>query len=210
MLLRMPDTPDRRTRRRQETIDEIVDIAVDVMAEEGANGLSLSEVARRLGVKPPSLYKYFDSLDDLLDEIFRRGQQEHLEVMRAAMTASRPGLNALRAGLEASGRWCLANRGVSQLLFWRPVPRFEPSLESFESSREMVELQRSALADAVAAGELGAGALTEEAVLLIGTFITGVLSQALANEPDLPWGEGRFTPLFPKLMDVLPVLYPTR
>jgi hypothetical protein len=74
----------------------------------------------------------------------------------------------------------------------------------------MVELQRSALADAVAAGELGAGALTEEAVLLIGTFITGVLSQALANEPDLPWGEGRFTPLFPKLMDVLPVLYPTR
>ena len=88
MLLQMPDTPDRRTRRRQETIDEIVDIAVDVMAEEGANGLSLSEVARRLGVKPPSLYKYFDSLDDLFDEIFRRGQQEHLEVMRAAMAGS--------------------------------------------------------------------------------------------------------------------------
>ena len=40
---------DRRARRRQETIDEILDIAVAIMSEEGVNGLSLSEVARRLG-----------------------------------------------------------------------------------------------------------------------------------------------------------------
>jgi hypothetical protein len=46
-------------------------------------------------------------------------------------------------------------------------------------------------------------------VYLVSTLITGVLSQALANEPDLPWGRGRFTSLFPKLMDVLPALYPT-
>ena len=52
---------DRRARRRQETIEEILDIAADVMAEEGVNGLSLAEVARRLGVQPPSLYKYFPS-----------------------------------------------------------------------------------------------------------------------------------------------------
>jgi len=44
--------PDRRARRRQETIEEILTIAEDVMSEEGVNGLSLSEVARRLGVKP--------------------------------------------------------------------------------------------------------------------------------------------------------------
>ena len=50
---------DRRRRRRQETIDEILDIAVQVMAEEGVAGLSLSEVARRMGIQPPSLYKYF-------------------------------------------------------------------------------------------------------------------------------------------------------
>lgn len=206
----MADIPDRRRRRRQETIDEIVDLAVEVMTEEGVNGLSLSEVARRLGVKPPSLYKYFDSLNDLFDEIFRRGQHEHLEVVRAAMTGPEPGLTALRAGLDASGRWCLENRAVSQLLFWRPVPSFVPSPESFEPSREMVDLQRHALADAVAAGELGAAATTEEAVLIISTFITGVLSQALANEPDLPWGQGRFTPLFPRLMDTLPTLYPPR
>ena len=65
---------DRRARRRQETIDEILDIAVAIMSEEGVNGLSLSEVARRLGVQPPSIYKYFPSLMAIYDELFLRGQ----------------------------------------------------------------------------------------------------------------------------------------
>lgn len=205
---RTPLSPDRRARRRRETIDEIVAIATEVMTEEGVNGLSLSEVARRLGVKPPSLYKYFDSLHSLYNELFRRGQLEHLQVMQAAITGKKPGLTALRAGLDASGRWCLENRALAQLLFWRTVPSFEPSPEAFEPSRAMVDLQRHCLADAVAAGELGKGGATDEAVYLISTLITGVLSQALANEPELRWGKGRFTPLFPKLMDMLPLLYP--
>jgi len=200
--------PDRRARRRQETIEEILDIAVDVMTEEGVNGLSLAEVARRLGVQPPSLYKYFPSLMAVYDALFLRGQLEHLVVMRDAMAQAEPGLAALRNGLEASGRWALAHRAVAELLFWRPVPSFEPSPEAFAPSREMVDLQRAALADAVAGGQLGPGADAEEAVLLVSTMIVGVLSQAFANEPGLQWGEGRFTPLFPRLLELLPAAFP--
>ena len=43
--------PPRRARRRTETVDEILRVAVDVMREEGAAALSLSEVARRVGVR---------------------------------------------------------------------------------------------------------------------------------------------------------------
>ena len=204
-----PDVTDRRTRRRRETIDEILAIAVDVMTEDGVNGLRLSEVARRLGVKPPSLYKYFDSLHAVYNELFLRGQLEHLEVMRAATATAPPGLAALRAGLDASGRWCLQNRAVAQLLFWRPVPSFEPSPDAFDPSEAMVDLERRCVADAIAAGELGARAAhADDAVYLASTLLTGVLSQALANEPGLRWGEGRFTPMFPRLLDMLPTLYP--
>jgi hypothetical protein len=73
---------------------------------------------------------------------------------------------------------------------------------------EMVALQRAALADAVEAGQLGSGALSEEAVFLVSILIVGALSQAFANEPGLHWGEGRFTPLFPKLMQLLPAAFP--
>ena len=203
-----PPATDRRARRRQETIDEILDIAVAVMSEEGVNGLSLSEVARRLGVQPPSIYKYFPSLMAIYDELFLRGQSVHLDVMRDAMATADPGLDALIAGLEASGRWLLANRALAELLFWRPVPKFEPSREAMAISQEMVDIQRAALVDAVTAGQLGSGADSDEAVFLISTLIVGVLSQAFANEPDLEWGTGRFTPLFPKLMRLLVAAYP--
>jgi AcrR family transcriptional regulator len=202
----VPHRVDRRARRRRETIEEILDIATEVMTEEGVNGLSLAEVARRLGVQPPSIYKYFSSLMAIYDALFRRGQVEHLETMRQAMAGADPGLEALTAGLETSGRWLLANRAIAQLMFWRPVPSFEPSAEALAPSVEMVALQRAAMADAVAAGELGPEADSEEAVYLVSTLIVGVLSQAMANEPGLEWG--RFTPTFPKLMKLFAAAYP--
>jgi AcrR family transcriptional regulator len=200
--------PDRRARRRQETIEEILDIAREVMTEEGVNGLSLAEVARRLGVQPPSLYKYFPSLMAIYDALFLRGQMENLAEMRRGMATAEPGLDALTAGLEASGRWALANRAVAELLFWRPVPSFRPSEAAFAPSVEMVEMQRHALAAAVAAGQLGPEANDEDAVFVVSTLIVGVLSQAFANEPDLPWGEGRFTPTLARLMRLLPAAFP--
>jgi AcrR family transcriptional regulator len=203
-------TPDRRARRRQETIEEILAIAEDVMTEEGVNGLSLSEVARRLGVKPPSIYKYFDSLMAIYDVLFERGQRDNLDAMRAAMQGAEPGLATLAAGLEASCRWCLAHPATAQLLFWRPVPAFEPTLEAMAPSVLMVQLQRQALADAVAGGELGPDADSDEAVFVASVFVSGILGQSIANEPGLPWGEGRFSPLFPKLLGTLVALYPPR
>src|ERR1700757_5191668 len=75
--------PDRRARRRQETIAEILGIATEVMTEQGVNGLSLAEVARRLGVQPPSLYKYFPSLMAIYDAIFQRGPIDNLAELRS-------------------------------------------------------------------------------------------------------------------------------
>lgn len=208
----VPDAamPDRRARRRQETIAEILAIAENVMTEQGVNALSLSEVARRLGVKPPSIYKYFDSLMSIYDALFEQGQREHLGAMRAAMRDAEPGLASLGAGLEASCRWCLAHPASAQLLFWRPVPSFEPTSRALAPSVEMVRLQRQALSDAVAAGELGAGADSDEAVFVASIFVSGLIGQAIANEPGVPWGQGRFSPLFPKLLGTLAALYPTR
>jgi AcrR family transcriptional regulator len=201
---------DRRSRRRQQTIEEILDIAEDIMNTDGVNGLSLAEVARRLGVQPPSLYKYFPSLMAVYDALFLRGQLEHLEVLRVAMSTAEPGLDAVTVGLEASGRWALANRAVAQLMFWRPVPSFEPSAEAYAASTELLRLQRAAMADAVAAGQLGPEADSDDAVYLVSTLITGVLSQAMANDPGLEWGEDRFTRAFPRLMALLPAAYPPR
>jgi AcrR family transcriptional regulator len=198
---------DRRARRRQETIEEILEIATAVMTEHGVNGLTLAEVARRLGVRTPSLYKYFGSIRAVDDALFKRAASQNLEVLRQGMSLGEPGLDALTTGLEASGQWVLQNQALAQLLFWRPVPNFEPSPDAFAPSEEIARLQQQAIADAVAAGQLGPEAL-DDAGFMVSILIKGVLTQAMANEPHLEWGEGRFTPTFPRLMKLLPAAYP--
>jgi AcrR family transcriptional regulator len=178
------------------------------MTEEGVNGLSLSEVARRLGIQPPSLYKYFPSLMAVYDALYGRATQALLDAVRVAMADATPGLDAVRRGLDACGRWTIGNRALSQLSMWRPVPSFTPSAESFRPSEEMVELIHGGLRDAVVAGELGPEGGSDEALYLVSTMITGVLTQAMANEPEEPWGAGRFSPALATLLDLLPAAYP--
>ena len=116
---------DRRARRRQETIDEILDIAIEVMSERGVNGLTLAEVARRLGVQPPSIYKYFSSIGAVYDALFERAASENLTVLRDAMARGEPGLDALTTGLEASGRrdlYVSLTRTTDRLTVVGPVP----------------------------------------------------------------------------------------
>lgn len=53
------------------------------MAETGAGGLSLGEVARRMDMGTPSLYQYFPSEHAVYDEGFARGWRELEAHMRA-------------------------------------------------------------------------------------------------------------------------------
>ncbi|WP_216893938.1 TetR/AcrR family transcriptional regulator [Nocardia alni] len=182
-----------------DTRREIVDAAVAVMAERGVAGLNLSEVARRVGVRQPSLYKHFASLHAVYDEVFREGAERQLDAVARAVRGSKPGLPALAAAVEAIGRLAMADPVVAQLLSWRPVPDFVPSQEAFRPSVEMVGIVRATLRDAVAAGELDSAADSDEGVALVSIIVSGTLTQQLANEPDAGYEDGRFSSLMPSV-----------
>jgi AcrR family transcriptional regulator len=199
---------DRRARRRQETIEEILDIAEAVMAADGVNALSLSEIARRLGVQPPSLYTYFPSLMALYDALFERGSRAHVENALAAVAAAPPGLAAVVAWVEAETRWGVENQAIAELLFQRPVPSFVPSEQAMAPVVAAVATLREALGEAARLGELGPGADSDEAADLVIIWGNGIFATTAANEPDAVWGEGRFTPHFPKIVTLLTSVYP--
>jgi AcrR family transcriptional regulator len=202
-----PRPPDRRARRRAETIAEILDRALAIMNEEGVAGLTMTGLARAMSIQPPSLYKYFPAVTAVHDALYRRGQEENLAALRAGMAAAQPGLPALRSGLAALGRWAVANPVLAQLLFWRPVPGFRPSLDAFAAAHEIVELLRGGLRDAVSAGQLGPTAASERGLALLSTLHFGVLSQHLANDPEGDWETGTYTSLHATVLDLFEAAY---
>ena len=199
---------DRRAQRRLETLDQILDIALATMTEKGVAGLTISAIARELKVKPPSVYKYFDSLLAVYDALFQRGQQENLDALREAIAFSARGLPAVEAGLEATGRWAVANPMLAQLLFWRPVPGYTPSPGAFAPTLEIVATLRRELGHAARAGQLAQDATSDEAMALLSTLHFGIISQQLANDPDSDWEHGRFTRLLPTVIELFIRHYP--
>ncbi|MFD2353710.1 TetR/AcrR family transcriptional regulator [Nonomuraea ferruginea] len=206
----MADIPDRRARRRAETLEEILAIALEVMAEDGVAGLSLSAVARRLGIRPPSLYKYFPSRHAVYDALFERGQRAYLEAVQRGAAGAEPGLAAMAASLEAGARWVMANQALAQLLFWRPVPGFEPSERAYAPALAVHDHFTALTSAAIERGELHPDAASEEGQALGSSLIADLLSQQLANEPGAAFEEGRFTRWVARLPGVLAAIYPPR
>ncbi|MGE0000110.1 MAG: TetR/AcrR family transcriptional regulator [Ilumatobacteraceae bacterium] len=192
------ETDDARPGRRQEarraqTRDEIVAAAWGLCREHGLAGLSLRELARRVGLAAPSLYSYFDSKDAIYDAMFRQGQQE----MAVAMAAydedpdPRAGRSFARAASRAFFDFCTADPVRYQLLFQRTIPGFTPSPESYALAIAQLEsLQRRLHA---------LGVDGPRAADLWTAVLTGLTDQQISNDP----GGERWATLVDEAVDML-------
>lgn len=194
---------DRRQRRRLETIEEVIDIAVEIMTEQGAGGLSIGEIARRMGIRPPSLYVYFPSKNALYDAVFARGAREVLAALQVAADPIDPHdtlEQVLLRSARAMVQWSVAHPAYTQLLFWRPVPGFEPSPQAYAPAVELVALGRKQFRGLQERGLIRPDVDVDE-VLRDWTIVTsGVVTQQLANAPADPFEHGRFTAALPSVV----------
>src|SRR5499426_4049527 len=195
--------PSRRVAaRRRQMIEEALDIAVAIMEEAGVGGLSMSEIARRLGMRQPSLYKYFPSLHAVYDALFARGLARSDAAIQAAVAAGPRGVVSIRAAGRALVRWAVENPALAQLLYWRPVPGFAPTAATFAPSVRLMDQLRAAFVAAVRAGELHPKAASAEAPRLFTIVLSGLISQQMANEPGAGFDTGMFTSLTDSALDM--------
>jgi AcrR family transcriptional regulator len=180
--------------RRARVVDAIVAAATDVMAEGGAASLSLGEVARRMGMRTPSLYGYFGSRAELCDEIFRRGWLDYGRMTAAIeVTPDTDLAETIRLGLYEAVTWANEHRAAAELMFWRPIPRWQPSADAFAAAVEVVGSTARLVRDAQAAGLVRADADVDEMTEVLGVLFAGVISQQLSNEPGVDAESGRIS-----------------
>lgn len=79
--------------RQRVSKELLLDVAEQLCAEVGSQAVRHAEIAKRVGIKPPSIYAHFDSLDDILAAVTRRG----LLAMLATYEALPEGLNPVQA-----------------------------------------------------------------------------------------------------------------
>jgi AcrR family transcriptional regulator len=172
------------------------------MADEGVGALSVSEVARRMGMRGPSLYKYFPSRHAVYDALFARGLAAEQAAVRTAVEGAGPGVPRIRAGARGVVAWAVANPALAQLLHWRPVPGFAPSAETVTGSEQDMADVRAEFATAVRLGQLGPDADSAETVALYTVVLSGLISQQLANQPGAPFADGVFSRLTDRAIDL--------
>src|SRR5215211_3903784 len=197
-----PTRLDRRHQRRQETIEQVLAVAVEVMAEQGVAGLTLGEVARRMGIRPPSLYVYFGGKNALYDALFERGWRLLGGTLRGhyPAAAEQDPVTETRVFAAAFVRWAVEHPAYAPLMFWRPVPGFTPSERAYAPAVELVALGRERIARLRARGALRAGTDLDLAFTTWTAMVSGVISQQLSNAPDEPFETGTFTAVLPELV----------
>jgi AcrR family transcriptional regulator len=180
---------DRRAIRHEATRRQIIEAAWALAREHGLAGLSLRDLARRVGMQAPSLYSYFASKAAIYDAMFAEGNREFLERFRA-LRRPRDDRRLLLGAARAFVEFCVEDPVRYQLLFQRTIPDFEPSPESYADAVAALGLAREELASI---GITDAGALD-----LWTALITGLVDQQLSNDP----GGNRWIGLLPKAVDM--------
>lgn len=165
---------NRRAERHEATRAEILDAAWKQVRADGLAALSLRDLARTVGMQPPSLYSYFDSKNAIYDAMYAQGAAEWVDEYRRMALSDEP-VEALKAVVHFFVGFCAADSARYQLLFQRTIPGFEPSPESFRISED-------ALAE-FGAYLVSLGVDSPEALDLFTALGTGLADQQISNDP---------------------------
>jgi AcrR family transcriptional regulator len=185
------------------TRDRILAEARAIMRADGVAALSMQELARRTGMRAPSLYTYFDSKHAIYDEVFRAGMREYRERQDALERRLGFGPHLLGAVIRDYVAFADEAPELFSLLFERPVPGFEPSAAALEEAFGLLadsdRRVRRMLEEGIARPDLP----VEQARDVVVVLMHGIAALHRANEPGVGPDEGRFGPLIPHILHLL-------
>jgi len=182
---------DRRSERHEAIRREILDAAWDAAHETSIAGLTLRDIASRVGMQQPSLYSHFASKQAIYDAMFQQAWQAYLDHVRSSVD----GLPAEpRARLVAIAEhyfdFAVADLPRHQLMDVNVVPNFQPSAAAYAPAVEVYGVMLDQLR--------GLGVTADEDADIYTALLGGLVNQQLANDP----GGQRWRRLIPRVMNM--------
>jgi AcrR family transcriptional regulator len=141
------------TRTDDPTRTALLAAAHDLLASEGAAALTVRGVAARAGMSTMNVYSRFGGKDGLVDELFSDGFRRLQDAMRGVRDTDDP-LADLRSCGVAYRRFARENPTYYAVMFQRPVPEFEPSIEAQDVASGALDILARRLGRAMDAGAL--------------------------------------------------------
>ena len=175
--------------RRDAKLASIVGSAWELARVHGIGGVTLHALAREVGMRQPSLYAYFDSKNALFDAMFADGNRLLLERLDALELPRAP-RSAVKAFMQAFVKFALEDTARCLLLFQRPVPGFEPSVESYACAQKVLDRAIDVLRTA--------GVESQGDVDCFVAMVAGLIDAQMSNDP----GGDRWTRHLDRLTDM--------
>lgn len=132
----------RRARNRREMREAILDAARQIVAERGAEALTMRAIGQTIGYSAAALYEYFPAKEDLYGCLYFEGGGGLSARMRDALAGLDPGATALdRMGALGHAYRAFAHEqpDLFRLALGNPTPSFSPGFNPRPSAGEAEE-----------------------------------------------------------------------
>src|SRR6056297_1455566 len=173
--------------RKAEARKRIVDCTYECVADGGFRSARVTRIAGLSGVATGTIYRHFESKEDLFAEIFRIATQIEVDKVAEALASEGNAVLRLERALRQFAVRALRSPTVAWALIAEPVdPKVEE--ERLKFRRAYAELLESAIEQGMAEGSLPQQQASRSSACLVGAIaesLVGPLSPSVANAQSL-------------------------
>ncbi|MEU4326829.1 TetR/AcrR family transcriptional regulator [Nonomuraea dietziae] len=152
----MTTSPSRLSKQARR--EQLLDTAMTMVRDQGADGLTLATLAEAAGVSRPIVYDHFGTRPGLLLALYRRLDERHRDASARALREAAPAVEEIARAMSAAYFACATD-----------MPEFNAVSAALKGNPEMEEIQHQMLdsfRDWLAAALLPHSSLTSEALRL--------------------------------------------
>lgn len=176
--------------------EALITEAVAVIARDGADGLSLRDLAKRLGVSPAAPFRHFPTKAALLTAVAEQSMARLVESVRLAMEdrANHTAMTGIRTMAQGYVRWALENPTHFLVVSSRSLIDFAGSDLLVTQNETLRQNLETLFRQAQAEGSIAAGWALEDLMLLARGTAYGLAR--MATDGHLPeWKVERPAPI---------------